>query len=89
MSTKPVEKHQLYRYEEVKKKMGQFNVKHGGRFIRVDENATGTQLKHMLGVDPDAHVVAPNGREIPDSGSVGNYLHDGDPVSARPEFEYW
>ena len=69
--------------------MGELNVKHGGRFVRIDENATGSQLRRMLGVDPDAHVVGPDGREIPDSEVVGNYLRDGDAVSARPEFEYW
>ena len=70
-------------------KLGNLNIRHGGRFVSVDENATGDQLRRILGTGDASHLVAPDGREIPSAGRVRDYIHDGDPVAARPEFEYW
>ncbi len=69
--------------------MGSIHLKKDGRFYKLDENATGAQLKKLLNVPDDSILINARSQEIADNESIGDKVSDGESVAAVPNFRYW
>lgn len=71
--------------------MGSIRIRRAGdsNIVTLDENATGAEVKQVLGLPSDSVLTNARNQIITDNERIGNKVRDGEEVAVRPNYKYW
>ncbi|MDI6826807.1 MAG: hypothetical protein QMD36_06560 [Candidatus Aenigmarchaeota archaeon] len=69
--------------------MGSIHFQKDGKIFKVDEDATGAEIKKMLNLPPDSVLINARNEEIKDRDRIASRVRDGETVAARPSYINW
>ena len=69
--------------------MGSIHIRRNGKVYKVDENATGKEVKKMLKLPPDSILRNVRNQVIGDNEPIKKKVKDNEPVASEPKFRYW
>lgn len=69
--------------------MGSIHFLKDGKVYRVDEDATGADIKRLLNLPSDAVLINARNEEIKDNQRIASKVRDGENLAARPSYINW
>lgn len=69
--------------------MGTIHFRKDGRDYRVDENATGAEIKKLLNLPSDSVLINARNEVVRDRERIGSKVRNGENLVARPNYTYW
>jgi hypothetical protein len=69
--------------------MGSIHFLKNGKVYRVEEDATGAEIKRVLNLPPDAVLVNARNEEIEDHEAISSKVRDGEGIAAKPSYINW